>query len=105
MRGAGFGLVGVGAAALIGGAVAGGLAQGDNNKAEEAATPSDAEDLLASSQTKALAADVMYGIGGALLLTGVILVAVGFSKPKSQRVALTPTFGPRGAGASVRLSF
>jgi tetratricopeptide (TPR) repeat protein len=105
LRGAGFGVLGVGAAVLIGGAVAGGLAQGDSNKAEEAADPSAGQDLLASSQTKALAADVMYGIGGALLLTGVILVAVGYSKPKTQRVALTPSFGPRGAGVDLRLRF
>lgn len=105
MRGAGFGLVGVGAAALIGGAVVGGLAQSDNNNAGEAATPADAEDLLASSKTKALTADILYGVGGALLLTGVVLVAVGFSKPKSKRVAFSPTFGPRGAGATLRLRF
>lgn len=106
MRGAGFGLLGVGAAALIAGGVVGGLAQADNNNAGSAATPNESQDLLDSSQTKALAADVMFGVGGALVLTGVILVAVGFKKPKtSERVAFTPTFGPRGAGASLRLRF
>lgn len=105
LRGAGFGVLGVGAAALIGGAVAGGLAQGDANAAEEAASPSESQDLLSNSQTKALAADIMYGVGGALVLTGVILVAVGYSKPKTQRVAFTPSFGPRGAGVDLRLRF
>lgn len=105
MRGAGFGLLGVGAAAVIGGAVAGGLAQGDNNAAGEAATPAEGQDLLDSSRTKAVAADVLFGVGGALVLTGVILVAVGSKKSKSERVAFTPTFGPRGAGANLRLRF
>lgn len=106
MRGVGFGLLGVGAAALIGGGVAGGLAQGDYNKAGEAATPSDNLDLLGSSQTKSLAANVLFGIGGAFVLTGVILVAVGFTKPKpTSRVALAPSFGPRGGGVSFRLRF
>lgn len=105
LRGAGFGVLGVGAAAIIGGAVAGGLAQGDNNAAAEAATPADGQALLDSSRTKALAADVLFGVGGALVLTGVILVAVGYKKPKSERVAFTPTFGPRGAGAHFSLRF
>ena len=105
MRGAGFGLLGVGAAAVIGGAVTGGLAQGDNNSASEAATPAESQDLLDSSRTKALVADVLFGVGGALVLTGVILVAVGSKKPKGERVAVTPTFGPRGAGATLRLRF
>ena len=105
LRGAGFGLLGVGAAALIGGAVAGGLAQSDNNSAADAATPVDSQDLLDSSRTKALAADIMFGLGGALVLTGVILVAIGSKKPKTQRVAFTPTFGPRGAGLDLRLRF
>jgi tetratricopeptide (TPR) repeat protein len=106
MRGAGFGLLGVGAAALIGGGVAGGLAQGDHNKAGEVADPADGVPLLDSSQTKSLAANVLFGVGGAFVLTGVILVAVGFSKPKpTSRVALAPSFGPRGGGVTFRLRF
>lgn len=106
MRAAGFGLTGVGAAVMIGGAVLGGLAQSDFNKAGEAATPPEGQTLLDSSKTKAMTADILLGVGGAVLLTGVILVAVGFSKPKkSQRVALTPTFGPRGGGVDLRLRF
>jgi tetratricopeptide (TPR) repeat protein len=106
MRGVGFGLLGVGAAALIGGGVAGGLAQGDHNKAGAAETPTENLDLLGSSQTKSLAANVLFGVGGAFLLTGVILVAVGFTKPKpTSRVALAPSFGPRGGGVAFRLRF
>jgi hypothetical protein len=106
MRGVGFGLLGVGAAALIGGGVAGGLAQGDFNKADVAETPTENADLLGSSQTKSLAANVLFGVGGAFVLTGVILVAVGFSKPKpTSRVALAPSFGPRGGGVAFSLRF
>ncbi|KIG14706.1 Tetratricopeptide repeat domain protein [Enhygromyxa salina] len=106
LRAAGFALTGVGAAAMIGGAVVGGLAQGDFNKAGEAEVPSDSQSLLDSSKTKALTADILLGVGGAVLLTGVVLVAIGFSKPKqSSRVALTPTFGPGGGGGVLRLRF
>jgi tetratricopeptide (TPR) repeat protein len=106
MRGVGFGLLGVGAAALIGGGVAGGLAQADYNKAGEATDPVEGASLLESSKTKSLAGNVLFGVGGAFLLTGVILVAVGFSKPKStSRVALAPSFGPRGGGLAFRLRF
>jgi hypothetical protein len=106
MRGAGFAMLGIGAAALIGGGVAGGLAQGDQNKADTAATPLEGQEFLESSKTKSLAANVLFGVGGAVLLTGVILVAVGFSKPKpSSRVAVTPSFGPRGGGVELRLRF
>ena len=106
MRAAGFGLTGVGAAVMIGGAVVGGLAQSDFNSAGAVGVPADGVPLLDSAKGKALTADVLLGVGGAVLLTGVILIAVGFSKPKSnQRVALTPTFGPRGGGVDLRLRF
>lgn len=106
MRAAGFGLTGVGAAVMIGGAIVGGLAQSDYNKASTVDDPPDGLPLLDSAKTKALTADILLGVGGAVLLTGVILVAVGFSKPKkSQRVAVAPTFGPTGGGGVLRLRF
>jgi tetratricopeptide (TPR) repeat protein len=110
MRVSGFALVGAGAGALIGAAVVGSLAQSDSDKAfdrDEADSLSMRQDLLDKSQSKALTADVLYGVGGALLLTGVVLVAVGYSKPKTQnqRVALTPSFGPSGGGLDLRLRF
>lgn len=108
MRAAGFGLVGAGAGALIGAAVVGSLAQNDRDKAfdrDEADSLATRQDLLDKSQGKALTADVLYGVGGALLLTGVVLVAVGYSKPKTQRVALTPSFGPSGGGLDLQLRF
>lgn len=107
LSGAGFALVGVGAAALIGGAVTGVLAQGDNNSASEAASIEDRRDLLSTSQTKALTADVLYGVGGALAVTGVVLVVVGMTKKSKAegKVAVTPTFGPRGAGIDLRMRF
>lgn len=106
MRGAGFGLLGVGAGVLIGGIVLGALAQGDTNAAGEAGSLDEKRDLLASGAGKALGGDVMYGIGGALLITGVVLVAIGFSKPKSSsRVAVSPSFGPRGGALSMQMRF
>ncbi|WP_106391485.1 tetratricopeptide repeat protein [Enhygromyxa salina] len=106
MRGAGFGLLGVGAGVLIGGAVVGALAQSDNGKAGDAADPAAGQELLSSSQSKAVTADVLLGVGGALLLTGVVLVALGYrAKAKTERVALAPSFGPHGGGVGVHLRF
>jgi tetratricopeptide (TPR) repeat protein len=108
MRVSGFALIGVGAGALIGGAVVGSLAQADRDKAfdrDEADSLAARQDLLGDAQTKALTADVLFGVGGALLLTGVVLVAVGYSKPKTQRVALNPSFGPRGGGLELHMRF
>lgn len=108
MRISGFALVGVGAGALIGGAVVGSLAQTDRDKAfdrDEADSLVARQYYLDKSKTKALTADVLYGVGGALLLTGVVLVAVGYTKPKPQRLAVTPSFGPGGAGVDLRLRF
>lgn len=106
MRGAGFGLLGVGAGVVIGGAVLGALAQGDNKKADEAASLTERLDLLDSSESKALGADIMFGVGAAVLVTGVVLVALGYSKPKTgSRVAFQPSFGPRGGGLAMQMRF
>lgn len=106
MRGAGFGLLGVGAGALIGGAVLGALAQSDNTRADEAASLADRQDLLGSSKGKALGADIMFGVGGALLVTGVVLVVLGYKKPKTgSRVAVSPSFGPRGGAMTMQMRF
>lgn len=96
MRGVGFGVLGAGAGVLIGAAVVGSLAQSDNDKArdfDQADHLAARQYYLEKSKTKAMTADILFGVGGALLVTGVVLVAIGYSKPKSQRVALTPGFG------------
>jgi tetratricopeptide (TPR) repeat protein len=108
MRLSGFGVLGVGAGALIGAAVVGSLAQGDRDKAfdrDEADHLAARQYYLDKSRSKAMTADILYGVGGALLLTGVVLVAVGYSKPKTQRVALTPSFGPAGGSVELQLRF
>ncbi len=106
MRGAGFGLLGAGVGVLIGGAVLGALAQGDNKNADDAGSLAERQDLLQKSQGKALGGDIMFGVGGALLVTGVILVVIGYSKPKTgSRVALQPSFGPRGGALTMQMRF
>ncbi|MCA9681371.1 MAG: hypothetical protein KC457_04180 [Myxococcales bacterium] len=107
LRGAGFALAGIGVAALIGGGVAGGLAQSDNNDAANAESIDDRRTLLDSSKNKAVAADVLFGVGGALLVTGVVLVVVGFKKKPANgsKVAFAPSFGPRAVGADLRFRF
>lgn len=103
MRDTGFGLAAGGASVLIGAAVVGALARSDANKAfdrGEAESLEARQGFLDKSRTKAVTADVLYGVGGALLLTGVVLIAVGYSKPKTQRVAVTPNFGRQRLGAA-----
>jgi tetratricopeptide (TPR) repeat protein len=117
MRGTGIGLAATGAGTLIAAAVVGAVARSDSERAfdpNEADSLSARQDFLAQSRTKAITADVLYGLGGALVVTGVVLIALGYSKPKKRRVALTPTFGPQrveaaragwGGGLDLRLSF
>ena len=92
-------LVGVGVAALATGGVFTGLALKDFSDVERK------YDRGKESQGKTYAALqwVGYGVGGAAIVTAVILVATGRDTPKS--VALTPTVGPGVAGAALSGSF
>ena len=92
-------LVGVGVAALATGGVFTGLALKDFSDVEKK------YDRGKESQGKTYAALqwVGYGVGGAAVVTAVILLATGRDAPKS--VALAPTVGPGIAGAALSGSF
>lgn len=109
-------LLGVGAAvALVGGLAFGipvssknatlGEVLDDNPDGLTFAEADKIADAARSSQTIEL---VMIGVGGALVLTGAVLLGVGMSKnkkAKTARLQVAPTWGRNGAGLSLSGSF
>lgn len=87
MRLAGFALLGVGGAAMATGGVLGGLALSKENQLAENHDYAMRVDLAKSGTSLALGTDVLLGLGGALLLTGVILVGVSVAKKRRADVA------------------
>ncbi len=66
----------------------------------------DAEDALAKQKSRALIADISFGVAGAAAIAVIALVAVKATKKKTeQRASLSPYFSPRGAGVSLGLRF
>jgi hypothetical protein len=99
-RTAGFVVGGVGLAVLAGGGASGFLAQQAYGQAEEAVKAGDAVRLEArkgAARDAMTAANVLYGVGGAAALTGVLLVILG---GPSAPVAVAPA---PGGGAVVTL--
>lgn len=101
LRIAGFSLVGVGAAAGIGGLVAGLMASGQVNDAHTRVgagliTPAQELVELNAAKGKALVADILYGAAIASAVTGVVLLVVGWPKAGGEEtpaVGLVPTQG------------
>lgn len=95
--------VGVGAAALVGGAVVGGLALDQSNTLEESCAgggvcaPARAGEVEALERM-ALTADVLFGVGGAVAAAGVILLLLP-DKGESDQVTVWPA--PNGVAARV----
>ena len=106
----GFIVAGVGAAALVGAAVTGGLALSEQD-ALQADCPNracpdgyDFESRVSSGQTLAITTDVLLGVGLAALATGVVLIFVldGGDGDDTQVGAFC---GPRGCAVSARGRF
>lgn len=91
-----------GAAVLIGGGVVGGLALGQAGSA-----PSNTGAEADSARTMALVADILFGVGGAAVLAGVILMFV--LEPDlgggGGSARLVPVVGPTFAGGAVEGRF
>ena len=106
MRIAGFVLLGVGAAAVGVGGGLGGVALGHENDLNTLNTLETRDDAVTKGRRTALIADVLFGVGGAMLVTGVVLVAVSYAgKNKSRRAAVAPTLTRRGAGIAAEVRF
>jgi tetratricopeptide (TPR) repeat protein len=94
----GWTLAGIGAAALIGGGVMGFKAAGTHDDFAASTNLDQKLALREDGQSEALTADVLMGVGGALLITGAVLA---LTAPQTESTAwrLMPTAD--GAGASV----
>ncbi|MEM9460732.1 MAG: tetratricopeptide repeat protein [Myxococcota bacterium] len=79
---AGYSLLGVGGATLIAGGIMAGLAFRDHRRVTGDEVRLDASDLQEGGQRKAIAADVLFGVGGALAAAGVAMVVTSVIKNK-----------------------
>lgn len=96
-------VAGVGAAALIGGAITGGLALSSAGDA-----PSDTSPQADDARTLALVTDVLLPVGAAAAITGVILMFVlqdGAGGSASESAQVVPVLGPTYAGVAVSQAF
>lgn len=106
LRITGFVLLGVGAGAVAGGGALGGIALGHENDLNTLNTLEARDDAVTKGKRSALIADILFGVGGAMLVTGVVLVAVSYAgKNKSRRAAVAPTLTRRGAGIAAEVKF
>jgi tetratricopeptide (TPR) repeat protein len=98
-------VAGVGAAALAGGGLSAGLAaqaKGDFDDQEWAAR---AADLKETVETRALAANVLFGVGGAALLTAVVLFFVEDTGPTAPETSAAWRIDPGPLGVSATIKF
>ena len=108
MRVAGFALIGVGAAVLATGT---GFAIGAvqrQNELDNLLGVDARNDVIDRGERNALIADIMFGVGGAFALTGIILTAVSYRKKRGrapQRASVIPSAGPQGSSLNVRVRF
>lgn len=106
MRIAGFVLLGVGVGAVAGGGAFGALALARENDLNTLATLETRDSAVTRGKRNALAADILFGVGGAMVVTGVVLVALSYSKKRAgQRAMIAPTFVRGGGGLAAEVRF
>ena len=111
IRTAGWVAVGVGAAALVGGAVTGGLALAADKPIQDACPggdcPASQRDEVDRRDALALSTDVLIGAGAAIAVTGAVLLIVFRDKERTggEAVAIVPIITAGGAGAAAAWRF
>lgn len=92
---AGWVLVGTGLVGLAGGGVMGFLAGDAADKFSESTDFEDKTDFRDQAESRALVADVLYGVGAAATITGLILIVLddGPADPNTARLQVGPTAG------------
>jgi tetratricopeptide (TPR) repeat protein len=98
MRPIGYTLLGTGAALLIGGGVAGGLAKGQYNAFSDAKTLDDREAAGKRGLSLAHTADGLFIAGGVVALIGVVLLIVPAVRKSRAAQALSPRVSPTHVG-------
>jgi hypothetical protein len=100
-------LLGVGGAALITGAAFAGVAKGNENELADLTTLEGRDDERERGRRNAIIADSMLIAGGAIALTGLVLVLVSLKKKPAggANARIVPAIGPRGGGMAAVLRF
>ncbi len=109
---AGWAVTAVGGAVLIGGGIVGGaMLSSDSDlvkKCDDGVCDPEERDALDKRDNLALTADILYVVGGAAVVAGVIMVIVGAKngeKEEDRDVAFTPSAGPGFVGAALKGRF
>lgn len=89
-------LIGVGGAALVGGAVLGLTANGLASDEKASTDPIAKPDLRSQAKSRALVADIAYGVGIAAVATGVVLILI---EPKPGAATASAGAEPLGSSA------
>lgn len=98
LRPIGYTMFGVGAALLIGGGIAGGLAKGQHNKFEAADTLEDQRAAGQKGKSLAAAADGLFIAGGVLAVVGMVLLLVPKARKSRAVQAMQPKVTPHQVG-------
>lgn len=109
MKIAGYVLLGAGGAGLATAGVLAGLALSRSNTLEGQHTFEERTSTADQGRGMALGADILFGVGGALAATGLVLVIVSAKRKPTEAVAgrprLTPWASRRGGGMAATLRF
>lgn len=98
MRPIGYTLLGTGAALLIGGGVAGGLAKAQYNVFADAKSLSDRETAATKGASLARTADGLFIAGGVVAVIGVVLLIIPAVRKSRAAQALSPQVSPTQVG-------
>ena len=98
MRPIGGALVGTGAALLIGGAIAGGIARGAHNDFKSAESLADREAAASRGRGLAGTADGLFIAGGVIAAVGIVLLIVPAVRKSRAAQALSPQVSPTQVG-------
>lgn len=97
MKLAGAGVLGVGGAVMVVGGIMGGVTLSKQSQLDRTHDFLARQDLAAQGKRLATTTDVLLGVGGALVLTGAILVAVGATRGRAS-AATARRVSPTGLG-------
>lgn len=108
LRIAGFVTLGVGVAALGAGAGLGVVARNRDESIADEPDIGSKREMADRARSAGITADVLYGVGGAAVVTGVVLVVLGYTKKgkgKADTAMVTPILGRDQAGAAFTYRF
>lgn len=100
-------LIGVGAAVLGTGGAFAGLALRDSRDLDDLDMLEPRDEKVDDGKRNALVADIMFGVGAAVAVTGVVLLAISFKKKPSAtaRTRVSPMLGRHGGGIAAEVRF